>query len=193
MPILVLAVPSISFFYHLNIPGVDLIFLEYSFGPSPQVIGSWMSILSRSSILLVLIGLGLSYWNFGRSNTNQVNSFNHSRLSTFVQNGFYLDRFYLEVLAPSFDWLAFKTSKIDTVLINPLLNTISIIVVIFSKLTDLFDKLIVDGLVSIVRKVMQIFGLIFTKFHSERVQLHFCLCDHWIGNNTGLVKIYNLE
>ena len=173
MPILVLAVPSISFFYHLNIPGVDLIFLEYWFGPSPQVIGSWMSILSRSSILLVLIGLGLSYWNFGRSNTNQVNSFNHSRLSTFVQNGFYLDRFYLEVLAPSFDWLAFKTSKIDTVLINPLLNTISIIVVIFSKLTDLFDKLIVDGLVSIVRKVMQIFGLIFTKFHSERVQLHF--------------------
>jgi len=69
--------------------------------------------------------------------------------------------------------VVFKTSKIDTVLINPLLNIISIIVVIFSKLTDLFDKLIVDGLVSIVRKVMQIFGLIFTKLHSERVQLHF--------------------
>ncbi len=173
MPILVLAVLSISFFYHLNIPGVDLVFLEYWFGPSTQVVDSWISILSRSTILLVFLGLGLSYWNFGRSITNQVNSFNYSRLSNFVQKGFYLDRFYIEVLAPSFNWLAFKMSRIDTVLINPLLNTISIIVVIFSKLTDLFDRLIVDGLVSIVRKVMQIIGLLFTKFHSERVQLHF--------------------
>ena len=173
IPTLVLAVFSLSFFYRIHLPGVDLFFLDYWFGPQPEVVGSWMSPLAGFSILLVLFGLGFSYWNFGRSGKNQVNSFNYSRLSIFVQNGFYLDRFYMEILVPSFDWLVFKTSKIDTVLINPLLNTISIFVVIFSKLTDLFDKLIVDGLVSIVRKVMQIFGLIFTKLHSERVQLHF--------------------
>ena len=102
-----------------------------------------------------------------------MNSFNFSRLSIFVQNGFYLDKFYIEILLPSFDWLVFKTSKIDTVLINPLLNVMSITVVILSKLTDLFDKLIVDGLVSLVKRVVQILGLLFTKFHAERVQMHF--------------------
>ena len=101
---------------------MDLFFLEYWFGPQPEVVGPWMSLLAGFSILLVLLGLGFSYWNFGRSGINQVNSFNYSRLSIFVQNGFYLDRFYMKVLAPSFDWVVFKTSKIDTVLINPLLN-----------------------------------------------------------------------
>ena len=173
IPILVLAILSTSFFYRINLPGVDFIFLEYWLGPQPQVVGSWMPLVAGSSFLMVLLGLGFSYWNYGRRSIHKVNSFNYSRLSIFVQNGFYLDKFYIEILVPSFDWLAFKTSKIDTVLINPLLNTMSIIVVILSKLTDLFDKLIVDGLVSLVKKVVQILGLLFTKFHSERVQMHF--------------------
>jgi hypothetical protein len=77
------------------------------------------------------------------------------------------------ILVPSFDWLAFKTSKVDTVLINPFFNKMSVFIVVLSKGTDLFDKLIVDGLISLIKRVVQILGSMFTKFHAERVQMHF--------------------
>jgi len=103
----------------------------------------------------------------------KMKSFNSSRLSIFVQNGFYLDKFYMGILVPSFDWLAFKTSKVDTVLINPFFNKISVSIVVLSKVTDLFDRLIVDGLISLIKSVVQILGSMFTKFHPARVQIHF--------------------
>jgi hypothetical protein len=77
------------------------------------------------------------------------------------------------ILVPSFDWLAFKTSKVDTVLINPFFNKISVSIVVLSKVTDLFDRLIVDGLISLIKSVVQILGSMFTKFHPVRVQMHF--------------------
>ena len=64
----------------------------------------------------------------------------------------------MRILVPSFDWLAFKTSKIDTVLINPFVNKMSVSIVVLSKITDLFDKLIVDGLISLMKRIMQILG-----------------------------------
>ena len=172
-PILVLAILSLGVFYRIHFLGGDLSFLEYWLGIQPQVEGAGMTPMIASSILLVLLGLGFSYWNYGRQGMHKMKSFNSSRLSVFVQNGFYLDKFYMGILVPSFDWLAFKTSKIDTVLINPFVNKMSVSIVVLSKITDLFDKLIVDGLISLMKRIMQILGLMFTKFHTERIQMHF--------------------
>tara|TARA_B110000259_G_scaffold29371_1_gene31605 strand:+ start:2822 stop:4747 length:1926 start_codon:yes stop_codon:yes gene_type:complete len=173
LPISVLAILSLGVFYRIHPLGGDLNFLEYWLGTQPKVEGSWVTPMIGSSILLVLLGLGFSYWKYGRQGMRKVKSFNSSRLSIFVQNGFYLDKFYMGILVPSFDWLAFKTSKLDTVLINPFFNKISVSIVVLSKVTDLFDRLIVDGLISLIKSVVQILGSMFTKFHPARVQIHF--------------------
>ena len=173
LPISVLAILSLGVFYRIHPLGGDLSFLEYWLGTQPKAEGSWVTPMIGSSILLVLLGLGFSYWKYGRQGMRKVKSFNSSRLSIFVQNGFYLDKFYLGILVPSFDWLAFKTSKLDTVLINPFFNKISVSIVVLSKVTDLFDRLIVDGLISLIKSVVQILGSMFTKFHPARVQMHF--------------------
>lgn len=173
LPISVLAILSLGVFYRIHPLGGDLSFLEYWLGTQPQAEGSWVTPMIGSSILLVLLGLGFSYWKYGRQGMRKVKSFNSSRLSIFVQNGFYLDKFYMGILVPSFDWLAFKTSKLDTVLINPFFNKISVSIVVLSKVTDLFDRLIVDGLISLIKSVVQILGSMFTKFHPARVQMHF--------------------
>jgi NADH-quinone oxidoreductase subunit L len=173
LPISVLAILSLGVFYRIHPLGGDLNFLEYWLGTQPKAEGSWVTPMIGSSILLVLLGLGFSYWKYGRQGMRKVKSFNSSRLSIFVQNGFYLDKFYMGILVPSFDWLAFKTSKLDTVLINPFFNKISVSIVVLSKVTDLFDRLIVDGLISLIKSVVQILGSMFTKFHPARVQMHF--------------------
>ena len=173
LPISVLAILSLGVFYRIHPLGGDLSFLEYWLGTQPKAEGSWVTPMIGSSILLVLLGLGFSYWKYGRQGMRKVKSFNFSRLSIFVQNGFYLDKFYMGILVPSFDWLAFKTSKLDTVLINPFFNKISVSIVVLSKVTDLFDRLIVDGLISLIKSVVQILGSMFTKFHPARVQMHF--------------------
>ena len=173
LPISVLAILSLGVFYRIHPLGGDLNFLEYWLGTQPKVEGSWVTPMIGSSILLVLLGLGFSYWTYGRQGMRKMKSFNSSRLSIFVQNGFYLDKFYMGILVPSFDWLAFKTSKVDTVLINPFFNKISVSIVVLSKVTDLFDRLIVDGLISLIKSVVQILGSMFTKFHPARVQIHF--------------------
>ena len=173
LPISVLAILSLGVFYRIHPLGGDLSFLEYWLGTQPKAEGSWVTPMIGSSILLVLLGLGFSYWKYGRQGMRKVKSFNSSRLSIFVQNGFYLDKFYMGILVPSFDWLAFKTSKLDTVLINPFFNKISVSIVVLSKVTDLFDRVIVDGLISLIKSVVQILGSMFTKFHPARVQMHF--------------------
>ena len=173
VPILVLAILSLGVFYRIHPLGGDLSFLEYWLGTQPKAEGNWVTSMIGSSILLVLLGLGFSYWKYGWQGIRKVKSFNSSRLSIFVQNGFYLDKFYMGILVPSFDWLAFKTSKVDTVLINPFFNKISVSIVVLSKVTDLFDRLIVDGLISLIKSVVQILGSMFTKFHPARVQMHF--------------------
>ena len=173
LPISVLAILSLGVFYRIHPLGGDLSFLEYWLGTQPKAEGNWVTPMIGSSILLVLLGLGFSYWKYGRQGMRKVKSFNSSRLSIFVQNGFYLDKFYMGILVPSFDWLAFKTSKVDTVLINPFFNKISVSIVVLSKVTDLFDRLIVDGLISLIKSVVQILGSMFTKFHPARVQMHF--------------------
>jgi NADH-quinone oxidoreductase subunit L len=173
LPISVLAILSLGVFYRIHPLGGDWSFLEYWLGTQPKAEGSWVTPMIGSSILLVLLGLGFSYWKYGRQGMRKVKSFNSSRLSIFVQNGFYLDKFYMGILVPSFDWLAFKTSKLDTVLINPFFNKISVSIVVLSKVTDLFDRLIVDGLISLIKSVVQILGSMFTKFHPARVQMHF--------------------
>ena len=173
LPISVLAILSLGVFYRIHPLGGDLNFLEYWLGTQPKAEGSWVTPMIGSSILLVLLGLGFSYWTYGRQGMRKMKSFNSSRLSIFVQNGFYLDKFYMGILVPSFDWLAFKTSKVDTVLINPFFNKISVSIVVLSKVTDLFDRLIVDGLISLIKSVVQILGSMFTKFHPARVQMHF--------------------
>ena len=173
LPISVLAILSLGVFYRIHPLGGDLSFLEYWLGTQPKAEGSWVTPMIGSSILLVLLGLGFSYWTYGRQGMRKMKSFNSSRLSIFVQNGFYLDKFYMGILVPSFDWLAFKTSKLDTVLINPFFNKISVSIVVLSKVTDLFDRLIVDGLISLIKSVVQILGSMFTKFHPARVQMHF--------------------
>ncbi len=173
LPISVLAILSLGVFYRIHPLGGDLNFLEYWLGTQPKVEGIWVTPMIGSSILLVLLGLGFSYWTYGRQGMRKVKSFNSSRLSIFVQNGFYLDKFYIGILVPSFDWLAFKISKVDTVLINPFFNKISVSIVVLSKLADLFDRLIVDGLISLIKSVVQILGSMFTKFHPARVQMHF--------------------
>jgi len=173
VPILVLAILSLGVFYRIHPLGGDLSFLKYWLGSQPKAEGNWVTSMIGSSILLVLLGLGFSYWKYGWQGIRKVKSFNFSRMSIFVQNGFYLDKFYMGVLLPSFDWLAFKTSKVDTVLINPFFNKISVSIVLLSKVTDLFDRLIVDGLISLIKSVVQILGSMFTKFHPARVQMHF--------------------
>jgi NADH-quinone oxidoreductase subunit L len=173
LPISVLAILSLGVFYRIHPLGGDLNFLEYWLGTQPKVEGSWVTPMIGSSILLVLLGLGFSYWTYGRQGMRKMKSFNSSRLSIFVQNGFYLDKFYMGILVPSFDWLAFKTSKVDTVLINPFFNKISVSIVVLSKVSDLFDRLIVDGLISLIKSVVQILGSMFTKLHPAHVQIHF--------------------
>jgi NADH-quinone oxidoreductase subunit L len=173
VPILVLAILSIGVFYRIHLSGGDLSFLEYWLGTQPKVEGSWVAPMVGSSILLVFLGLGFSYWKYGRQGMRKMKSFNSSTLSIFVQNGFYLDKFYMGILVPSFDWLAFKTSKVDTVLINPFFNKISVSIVVLSKVSDLFDRLIVDGLISLMKRVVQILGSMFTKLHPAHVQIHF--------------------
>jgi NADH:ubiquinone oxidoreductase subunit 5 (subunit L)/multisubunit Na+/H+ antiporter MnhA subunit len=172
-PILVFTILSFGVFYRIHPLFGNSSFLEYWLETQIKVEGSWEVPMIGSSILLVLLGLGFSYWKYSRQGMHKVKSFNSSRLSIFVQNGFYLDKFYMVIMVPSFNWLAFKTSKIDTVFINPFFNKISVSIVVLSKVTDLFDRLIVDGLISLIKSVVEILGSMFTKFHPVRVQMHF--------------------
>jgi hypothetical protein len=65
------------------------------------------------------------------------------------------------------------TSWLDKKLIDGWIDRLGMALVVVSKAVELFDKLIVDGVVGLVARISESFGNFIRLFHTSRVQLQF--------------------
>ncbi|MDH5610585.1 MAG: hypothetical protein OEY56_13990, partial [Cyclobacteriaceae bacterium] len=88
-------------------------------------------------------------------------------------HAFYLDPFYMKWAGKGYARVSAWVTAMDEKIIDPLLNRLGIGFVVFSKLMDLADKLLVDGLVNLLARVAYWTGDFIRLFHSSRVQVQF--------------------
>jgi NADH-quinone oxidoreductase subunit L len=179
IPVALLAIGSLYIWYSWNPLGHDFEIVNYVFGPSSTIHGfGWLAPLS---IAIVLLGAGLGYYRYrGLRDQNQSvdlirEEFDRSRrgLLNLSFHAFYIDWFYTKVLSRSFISLCKRVFIVDSKWIDGLVDAIGVTTVLLSKAVDLFDKIVVDGIVHFVSGIQVWVGNMIRLFHASRLQLHF--------------------
>jgi NADH-quinone oxidoreductase subunit L len=167
IPLGILALGSMGFFYDLNPFSHEVGLLSFWFEKSS---GSGPFWLTLGSVTLVAGGLVLGRILYNKHNIRNYQP--NTLFSSVAYHGFGLDRFYMVALNKSFLFLSYLVSSVDRKIIDPFLNWLGIGVVVGSKLIDILDKVIVDGIVNGLAWLSAFFGNFIRLFQAVRVQLH---------------------
>lgn len=172
IPVFLLAVGSLWLFYSIN-PVSHSTWLHFIFGENSNVEGLDTFSTSFFAIVLSLGGIALSYflfrpgtdWSRGYINSQDFGS----KGGRLVYEGFYLTQFY-----QLGGVLVVKASRaaywVDYHLIDGLINKIGIASVVLAKVTDIVDRLIVDGVVKFVAWFAKQLASVFSSIHTRQVQ-----------------------
>jgi NADH-quinone oxidoreductase subunit L len=173
-PLILLALGSLGIVYSMNPFGHSNSFVDFLFQVRPEIDVHASGFIAIVSAGIALFGLAIGSWIW-RPKKIKESSFSSQKsfLVELTNNAFYFDWFYLKVLQPTFDFIASTTSKIDTKLIDPFVDKTAVGFVMVSKVADLFDKLVVDGLVNLSAWISNLLGGFIRLFHTTRVQMHF--------------------
>ncbi|MFT4737529.1 MAG: NADH-quinone oxidoreductase subunit L [Cyclobacteriaceae bacterium] len=177
-PLIFLALGSMWFWYAPNPLSHDVQFVQLIFGQKDIEYPVW---LAPAALALFAIGSITAYRRFSFVRDRKVETEQTvSRLAApthryqlLAVHAFYVDAFYERLVYVGYQKLSRTTSWIDRKIIDRFILAISVFVVLLSKLVDLLDKLIVDGLVVAIAKLSHHMGNFVRLFHASRVQLHF--------------------
>lgn len=178
LPLVVLAVASLWFFSALNPLNARGWWLNvYLFSADAiggaaahTAIETWTLYIS---IILTLTGIAIAYSRYRPGSNRTINYLNaqassswYSRLSL---NGWYINDFYA-FMAAGYGRITKFASKADRQVIDPMVNSLGVYSVVFSKLLAIFDREVVDGLVNLAAWISRQVGSFLSRVQSPRVQ-----------------------
>jgi NADH-quinone oxidoreductase subunit L len=174
IPLGILGFGSLGFIYSLNPFSHEISFLEIlTMGAVSMNTKKVAFVLTGTpfvSFLLSVGGLALAYRLY-RPQSSFYQKLSAYRPRTILLEAFYLDSFYLQ-LAKFSTRLSQSVAYLDRKIIDPFIDLFSIGFVVFSKLMELMDKLMVDGVVKFLGNLAGLMGRFFSMFQAARVQLH---------------------
>ncbi len=163
LPLGLLAVGSIGFWYALNPLSHDFAFLHYIFPEIQRLqVAGWVAPLS---VAMVFVGLGLGYSLKGKFSYQLQNMW--MRLSS---EGLYLDRIYRRTLIRPYGRAAAFMSFLDLRVIDGTIKFMAVAVVVLGKVAGLIDRWIVDGFVNFTAYISRKFGGLLRSFQSHAMQ-----------------------
>ena len=179
IPVILLAVGSIFFWYTWNPIGRDFAFLGYAIGE--YSINGAYGWLTPVSILLAVGGAAFGYYRYhglkDQKESVEVirDEFDRSRkgILSLSFNAFFVDWFYTRVLSVAFIAFCKRLFIFDKKWIDGFINAVGVFTVLVSKAADLIDKILVDGIVNLLARLQVWIGNMIRLFHASRVQLHF--------------------
>lgn len=146
----------------LNLLGTE--YLHFHFNPLP--------------IAIMALGVGIFYLRI--KNLNQTLDFfkitGHSNTSTFlkaIRNDWSMDALYYHTLVKGGFSFATLMSKIDTKIIDPFINYLSVSYVILGHLGAWVDKYILDGVLHLILKLNSWLGSFIRSFQNGKLQQYF--------------------
>ncbi|MFZ9046499.1 MAG: NADH-quinone oxidoreductase subunit L [Cyclobacteriaceae bacterium] len=179
IPVILLAMGSIFFWYTWNPIGRDFAFLGYAIGEYPM--NGAYGWLTPVSILLAVGGAAFGYYRYhglkDQKESVEVirDEFDRSRkgILSLSFNAFFVDWFYTRVLSVAFIAFCKRLFIFDKKWIDGFINAVGVFTVLVSKAADLIDKILVDGIVNLLAGLQVWIGNMIRLFHASRVQLHF--------------------
>ncbi len=169
IPLLILAIGSLWVFYHINPLSHSFSIVRFWFGTSHYQPPT-STIITVMSLVMIVAGAGFS--TLYRRKFEEQMSKGYGTFGSMLLEAFYLDRFYMKVIAPIWNYLGIIIFKIDSKVIDPAINWSGMGFVVLSKLLDIMDKVIVDNIVNCTARVSAFVGEVVRLFHARRVQLH---------------------
>jgi NADH-quinone oxidoreductase subunit L len=183
IPLALLALGSLWVFYQVNPLGHEVAFIHRIFGVGEDHGNS----LTITVLSVVLAGGGISTAFFlHRKQRISLQSWGQNALGKLSANSFYVDNFYNKGLVRAFDKLVVWVGRFDKVVIDGFLDKMGVSFIVFSKIIDLVDKLLVDGVVKFVAYFTHLLGRFTRLFTAARMQLHI----FWLI--VGVIVIYLL-
>jgi len=108
--------------------------------------GLWPVMLSSS--VIVLIGLGLGWWIYGRTpivDANATDRLGQPELFTVLGNAFYVESFYRMTILRANAWLAVLSDWLDRYLWNGVVMAVAQTALVFAALDNFIDTRMVNG------------------------------------------------
>ncbi len=173
LPLIILAIGSLGLFYSFNPFVHHFQILDFWFGHQIPLSFSMGWLAPAISIPLAVGGLFVAFRSYRPERSFTYRDYvarGHYR--KWSMHALYLDQFYHESMVKAFNMISEIIYGLDRRFIDPVLNWLGMSFVVFSKLMDLVDKLIVDKLVEFVAYISKLGGDFLRLFHGRRVQLH---------------------
>jgi len=169
-PLFFLALGSLWIFYSSNPLGHSFQFVDFIFERKSDP--KYSSLLfTFLTIAFTIAGILLSYILYLQK-SKLYDEYVPKLLINISKKSFYLDDFYISTVSKGFLIVSVFSYSIDKKVIDYLLDKAAVAFIVFSKLTDLADKLLVDGFVKLTSQVSNLSGRILVSFNAQRVQLH---------------------
>jgi len=173
LPLIILAIGSLGFFYSFNPFSHHFQILVYCFGNDSihEYSTGWLAPIT--SIVFVFAGILIAVRLFTKDSSDSFKTYEaRSNTDKLSLHALYLDQLYHLKLVKIFDNISELIYGIDRVIIDPTLNFIGQSFVVLGKLMDIFDKVVVDKLVNFTAYIAAVLGDFLRLFHGRRVQLH---------------------
>ena len=166
--LIALSAGSLGFWYHINPFAHNIQFVSYFFGSMTGQGSVWVPAFS---IVSAVLGIGIAFWLFNPARNIKLTTANQWQIS--IKEAFWIERFYDTVIVGAYNGISGLVRVFDLKVVDRMINFAGVLFVVFAKLMDLIDKLVVDGLVKMIAKTSSLLGQLIRSFQSYRVQLHF--------------------
>lgn len=173
LPLILLALGSLWFWYGLNPVGEGTLLIDVLFSSQEQVHYFWLPMIS---VGLGLIGMAYAFVRYAEPKISNRETMTVERfhiLQKLSFHGLYLDQLYLIAFVQPFGKLAILTKSIDERVIDPFLHFISISTVVLAKSVRLFDHYVIDGFVNFAAWLSRAIGWILKQIQSKDLQSQF--------------------
>lgn len=173
LPIMVLSILSVWFWYGINPIGIGgewltsnlLIFTE----PLQSTHSWWISILS---IGLATLGLLASYFIYVKGNISTLQLMPNG-LMKLSSNNWYLDEIHKILIVKPVLVFSSLSGQFDKRIVDGSVNAFGVMNVLFAHLLGAFDRYVVDGLVALVTRIAFRIGNMTRSIQGGKVQLYY--------------------
>ncbi len=173
LPLILLALGSLWFWYGLNPLGEGTNFVQTLFHLEEHSHYFWLPVVS---VGLGIAGMGFAYFKYTEFRMADRSSMTIERLNTLQKlsfHGLHLDQLYVRALVKPFGTLAAFSKFIDERMIDPFLHFVSISTVVLAKTARLFDYYIIDGFVNFAAWLSRALGWLLKQIQSRDLQSQF--------------------
>ncbi|MDW3193659.1 MAG: NADH-quinone oxidoreductase subunit L [Cytophagales bacterium] len=173
LPLILLALGSLWFWYGFNPIGDGTNLTQALFGEKDHAHYFWLPMIS---VGLGIAGMAFAYVRYNNTKIEDRTLMTAERLNPIQKlsfQGLYLDQLYEKAFIRSYNQLALLSKAIDERVIDPFLHFISISTVVLAKTARLFDHYVIDGFVNFAAWLSRTLGWFLKQIQSKDLQSQF--------------------